>query len=138
MTSVEMINKQANEMHQLGMVFIAIAVVFAIIAIILWRVLNISHSIKVVTGVGIDKELKKIKEEAKDGSRYYQNKGTKPIITWNTSGLLKRDKSGELEEKTTLLEEIDDSDMQTTVLDPKEYGFVIEEDIRITGTDKSI
>ena len=138
MTSVEMINKQANEMHQLGMVFIAIAVVFAIIAIILWRVLNISHSIKVVTGVGIDKELKKIKEEAKDGSRYYQNKGTKQIITWNTSGLLKWDKSGELEEKTTVLEEIDDSDMQTTVLDPKEYGFVIEEDIRIAGTDKSI
>lgn len=125
-------------MHQLGMVFIAIAVVFAIIAIILWRVLNISHSIKVVTGVGIDKELKKIKEEAKDGSRYYQNKGTKQIITWNTSGLLKWDKSGELEEKTTVLEEIDDSDMQTTVLDPKEYGFVIEEDIRIAGTDKSI
>ena len=138
MTSVEMINKQANEMHQLGMVFIAIAVVFAIIAIILWRVLNISHSIKVVTGVGIDKELKKIKEEAKDGSRYYQNKGTKQIITWNTSGLLKWDKSGELEEKTTVLEEIDDSDMQTIVLDPKEYGFVIEEDIRIAGTDKSI
>ena len=138
MTSVEMINNQADEMHQLGIVFIVIAIIFAILAIVLWRMLNISHSFKVVTGVGIDKELKKIKEDSINVSGHYHNSGSKQIITWNTSGLLKRDKSSELEESTTILEEVSDSNEQTTVLEPDQYGFVIEEDIRITGIDKKI
>lgn len=139
MISVEQINQQAAQTRQLGFVLIIIAIVFAIVAVILWKILEISHSIKVITGVGVGKELKKIKEESQSGSGLYQGNRLKSVITWNTSGLLKRDHSSQLsDEQTTVLEECNLSDEQTTVLEESQYGFVIEEEIRITGTDKQI
>ena len=136
--SVDTINKQATEYQQLGILFIVISVLFAIAAILLWIVLDVRHSIRVLTGVGMDKEIRKIRETSKSGKGLRDEK-SRQVIAWNTSGLLKREKSARLdEEATTVLDDIELMDEETTVLEEISEDFVIEEEIKITGTNRNI
>lgn len=136
--SVDTINKQATEYQQLGILFIVISVLFAIAAILLWIVLDVRHSIRVLTGVGMDKEIRKIRETSKSGKGLRDEK-SRQVIAWNTSGLLKKERSARLdEEATTVLDDIELMDEETTVLEEISEDFVIEEEIKITGTNKNI
>ncbi len=135
--SVEIINQQASEYRELGILLIVVAIVFAIAAVVLWIVLDISHSIRVITGVGMDKELRKIREKSKSGKGLKSERAGQ-VIAWNTSGLLKKEKSARLDESTTVIEEYEFDEEATTVLEEINEDFVIEDEIRITGTDKKI
>lgn len=137
MNSVDLINRQVTEYQQLAVLLIVVAIVFAIATVALWFVLDIYHAIRVITGVGMDKELRKIRESSKSGTGTAQvNPGT--VVTWNTSGLLRRDKSKKLDHQTRVLEENEFLEEATTILEEISEDFVIEEDIKITGTDQNI
>ena len=140
-THVEEITKEAAYYRQLALIFIIVAIAFAIMSIVLWFVLDINHSIKVTTGIGMEKELKKIKKNVQNGEieAHHINKNN-AVLTWNTSGLLKKGKKETGQDETTVLDtnekEIDVE--ETTLLTENSDGFVIEEEIKFTGTNEKI
>ena len=106
-------------------------IVFTIAAIIIWFRLGVFHSIKVLLGMGIDKEIQKISEDTKLGNTYSKQSHSKATLSWNTSGLLRHD-----EEETCLLDtdETQLLDEGTTLLEPiNSDDFEIEEEIIMTG-----
>lgn len=130
--SVNTISEQASSYKQVSVALIIVAIIFAILTTVLWFVLNILHSLRVLTGLGVSKEMKKIKSDASYGSNQAVRGGQRASLTWNTSGLLKKTEVIDSEMETTVLEP------ETTVLEDSIQGFVIEEDIRLTGTDRKI
>lgn len=140
-THVEEITKEAAYYRQLALIFIIVAIAFAIMSIVLWFVLDINHSIKVTTGIGMEKELKKIKKNVQNGEiepRHISNNNA--VLTWNTSGLLKKGKKDTDAEQTTVLD-VDEKEIdveETTLLTENSDGFVIEEEIKFTGTNEKI
>ena len=136
------ISEHVNMYNTLSKVFIVISVLFAVIAIVLWIKLRIMHSIKVLLGMGVDKEIRQISEDTRLGNTYSKQSHSKAVLSWNTSGLLAKQEV----EETTLLEDVQDeetqllSEMETTVLDTNNTvtsvssdDFEIEEEIIITG-----
>ena len=138
-SSVNMINEQASEYQQLVIVLIVVASIFGIAAIVIWFVFDIGHSIKVVTGMGVGREIKKIKEDTKEGKGAKSNGNYKTVTNWSTSGLLKRSDSTDFGEKTAVLESLEECE-ETVVLENKNpsEAFVIEEEIKLTGTNEKL
>ncbi len=130
--SVNTISEQAQSYKQISLTLIIVAIIFAILTTVLWFVLNILHSLRVLIGFGVSKEVKRIKSDSSYGSKQQLSAGQHASITWNTSGLLKKTEVIDSNMETTVLEP------ETTVLDESIQGFVIEEDIRLTGTDQKI
>lgn len=88
--------------ENLALILIILAIVFTIVSVALWFVLKISHSIRVISGVGVDKEIKKISEDTQHGNVYSKQSHKTAALSWNTSGLL--DKEAKSDE-TQLLED---------------------------------
>lgn len=161
------INEQMSFYSTLSMVLLVVAIIFFITAIVLWFVFKIPHSFRVLTGVGVDKEIREISSATKTGNEYAHQSHNKAVITWNTSGMLNRVPASE-EETALLLEDSDSTTVleseetqllgvqptpnqmwadETIVLNqsedaggnmPSSSDFEIEEEIIITGTDKKL
>lgn len=110
-TDATNVTEQMKFYQTLGLSLLIIAIVFTIMAIVFFFLLKIPHSIKVLTGMGVEKEIRKISSTTKTGMEYVGQKHQKAALSWNTSGLLKNSTSES--EETVLLSEVE----ATTVLD---------------------
>lgn len=166
-SNVETITEQTQLFQSLAIILMVVAIALFIAAIIIFIVFKIPHSFRVLTGVGLNKEINK----AASGERNRQ----KAALTWGTSGALTKrvdddatsllvedetiilcndDATTVLEsnfdseattvldapagsEETTVLGNFSDSE-ETTVLSEAPIGFEIEDDIRITGSNQQI
>ncbi len=144
-TDVTNVTEQMQLYQTLGLTLLIVAVVFTIMAIVFWFVLKIPHSIKVLTGMGVEKEIKKISSTTKSGMGYSGKNQQKAVLSWNTSGLLNNDA---VDDETVLLSEVEettvlntnDEDEGTVLLtdlnnptSEKVAGFEIEDEIVITN-----
>jgi len=76
--------------ENLALTFLILAIIFAIVAIVLCIVLKVPHSIRVLTGMGVGKEIRQISADTQQGNSYSKQSHNKAALTWNTSGLLKK------------------------------------------------
>ena len=144
-TDVTNVTEQMQLYQTLGLTLLIVAVVFTIMAIVFWFVLKIPHSIKVLTGMGVEKEIKKISSTTKSGMGYAGKNQQKAVLSWNTSGLLD---NNAVDDETVLLSEVEettvlntnDEDEGTVLLtdlnnptSEKVAGFEIEDEIVITS-----
>ncbi|MBQ3773018.1 MAG: hypothetical protein II833_01375 [Pseudobutyrivibrio sp.] len=129
-TDVTNVTEQMKFYQTLGLSLLVIAIVFALIAIVFWFVLKIPHSIKVLTGMGVEKEIRKISSTTKTGMEYIGKNRQKAALSWNTSGLL--NKSSVDSDETVLLSEVE----ATTVLDSDDEGTVLLSDINRPVAEK--
>lgn len=178
-SNVETITEQTQLFQSLAIILMVVAIAFFIAAIIIFIVFKIPHSFRVLTGVGLNKEINK----AASGERNRQ----KAALTWGTSGaltkrvdddatsLLVEDETiilcnddattvldsvagseettilggGSFSEETTVLDSFSGNDEttvldslsendETTVLSGAENIFQMEDDIKITGSNKNI
>lgn len=141
--------KEILDLLTTGMIVLSIS--FGILAIVLWFVFKIPHSIKVLTKIGASKDIQSF-------GNVNIRRTSNAVLTWNTSEML--DKNPEeskveayddeatilLEEETALLQVESPEDVETgaekeTGLEsPKENdkGFEIQEEIIITGTENDL
>ncbi|WP_458459537.1 hypothetical protein [Pseudobutyrivibrio sp.] len=129
-TDVTNVTEQMKFYQTLGLSLLVIAIVFALIAIVFWFVLKIPHSIKVLTGMGVEKEIRKISSTTKTGMEYIGQNRQKAALSWNTSGLL--NKNSVDSDETVLLSEVE----ATTVLDSGDEGTVLLSDINRPVSEK--
>lgn len=143
-TDVTNVTDEIQLYQTLGLTLLIVAMVFAIMAIVIWFVLKIPHSIKVLTGMGVEKEIKKISSTTKSGLGYAGQNHQKAVLSWNTSGLLKNNAVddnetvllSEVEETTVLNADAEDTVLITDLNNPipeKVTGFEIEDEIVITN-----
>ena len=159
-TNVETITEQTQLFQSIAVILFALAIVFLIASIVIFIVFKIPHSFRVLTGMGMNKEISK----AAAGDRKRQ----KATLNWGTSGPLNSD------EETMLLADSDATTVlgcdettvlgcdettvlgcdettvlgcdETTVLDSDETTvltgindiFQMEDDIKITGSNMNI
>ena len=106
----------------------------------MWFVLDIPHSIRVLTGLGAAKSIDELTEGAKHGLMRNSSSKLQASLNWNTSAKLDRTVPKVQQEalETELLspetELLFPETPETEILE----GFKIEEDIIITGTDKKL
>ena len=134
---VSSVMNEAAMYSNLALIFLVIAVTCGISAIVMWFVFDIPHSIVVLTGMRTKSSMKKLASGQRTTS------SEKAVISWNTSGALTAaaatDPILEPVEATVLLDqetELLDSSVDLNTYRPN--GFEMEEDIIITGSDKSI
>ncbi|MBP5326006.1 MAG: hypothetical protein J6Y86_11005 [Pseudobutyrivibrio sp.] len=138
MTSLNNLSGQTEFLNTMSLVLMIISVTFLVAAIVLWFVLKIPHSFKVLTGVGSGKSISKLKEGSKSGTAYYVNTDVHASLNWNTSSKLDNrafvnkndDETVILNEDTVLLNE------ETVVLNNSNDGFEINEDIIFTNGNR--
>ena len=166
-SNVETITEQTQLFQSLAMILLIVAIALLIASVVIFIVFKIPHSFRVITGMGLNKEMKK----ATSAERNRQ----KATLTWNTSEILANQVDNEAtmvlaeeetillrddnattllnemrgseettvlseasgSEETTVLNEKNDSD-ETTVLSNNDSFFAMEDDIKITGSNKSI
>ncbi len=166
-SNVETITEQTQLFQSLAMILLIVAIALLIASVVIFIVFKIPHSFRVITGMGLNKEMKK----ATSAERNRQ----KATLTWNTSEILANQADNEAtmvlaeeetillcddnattllnemrgseettvlseasgSEETTVLNEKNDSD-ETTVLSNNDSFFAMEDDIKITGSNKSI
>ena len=166
-SNVETITEQTQLFQSLAMILLIVAIALLIASVVIFIVFKIPHSFRVITGMGLNKEMKK----ATSAERNRQ----KATLTWNTSEILTNQVDNEAtmvlaeeetillrddnattllnemrgseettvlseasgSEETTVLNEKNDSD-ETTVLSNNDSFFAMEDDIKITGSNKSI
>ena len=109
------INEQMSFYSTLSIILLIIAVVFFVTAVVLWFVFKIPHSFRVLTGAGVDKEIRQISSATKSGVGYVDNSKNKAVISWNTSGMLNRTQQ---DEETALLIEDEATMLLTASSDP--------------------
>jgi hypothetical protein len=73
--------------ENLSLILIILAIVFAIISIVLFFVLKVSRSIRVLSGMGVDKEIRKISEDTQLGNSYSKQSHSKAALNWTTSDM---------------------------------------------------
>ncbi|MDC7280699.1 hypothetical protein NXH64_14445 [Butyrivibrio fibrisolvens] len=156
-TNVETITEQTQLFQSIAVILLALAIVFLIASIVIFIVFNIPHSFRVLTGMGMNKEMSR----AAAGDRKRQ----KATLNWNTSGSLNKNVENETtileDEETVILSSVDATAVleteETTVLGCEETTllgteettllsdyeannslFEMEDDIKITGSNKHI
>lgn len=84
--SVETITQQINHYNNLALVLLVASIAMLVSAVVLFIALNIPHSIRVLTGMGMSKEINRISKDAKDGkSRAASSR--KATVSWNSEKL---------------------------------------------------
>ncbi|MBP5598151.1 MAG: hypothetical protein J6Y02_22475 [Pseudobutyrivibrio sp.] len=141
--------KEILDLLTTGMIVLAIC--FGILAIVLWFVFKIPHSIKVLTKIGASKDIQSF-------GNVRVSRTSNAVLNWNTSEMLDKnpeenipesyeDEATILLEETILLQEENEHDFETSVEEketgiesPKENdkGFEIQEEIIITGTENDL
>ena len=141
--------KEILDLLTTGMIVLAIC--FGILAIVLWFVFKIPHSIKVLTKIGASKDIQSF-------GNVRVSRTSNAVLNWNTSEMLDKnpeenipesyeDEATILLEETILLQEESEQDFETSVEEketgiesPKEKdkGFEIQEEIIITGTENDL
>ncbi|MBR5649634.1 hypothetical protein [Pseudobutyrivibrio sp.] len=141
--------KEILDLLTTGMIVLAIC--FGILAIVLWFVFKIPHSIKVLTKIGASKDIQSF-------GNVRVSRTSNAVLNWNTSEMLDKnpeenipesyeDEATILLEETILLQEENEQDVETSVEEketgiesPKEKdkGFEIQEEIIITGTENDL
>jgi hypothetical protein len=110
--------------EKMSRMLLILAIVFAVITVILGVVFKISKTIRVLSGMGSGKEIKKISQDTQAGMGYAK-KNTKAIISWGGSNILSV-KSGN--EETTVLQDENTSLLEeegTSVLKDNECTTVL-------------
>ncbi len=79
------INEQMSFYSTLSIVLMAIAIVLLVAAIVMWFIFKIPHSFRVLTGAGVEKEIRQLSSATKSGAGYIDNGKNKAVISWNTS-----------------------------------------------------
>ena len=101
------IAEQTSFYETLALVLLILAIFFAVTAIVLCIVLKVPHAIRVLTGMGVDKEIRQISQETQMGNSYSKQSHNKATLTWNTAGRLDRkpedDETQRLEDDGTAL-----------------------------------
>ena len=146
--NVNGITERISFYENLSRVLIILAIVFAILSIVLWFVLKIGRSIRVLSGMGVDKEIRKISKDTQLGKSYSKQSHSKAALSWTTSDISKNNSSFEdtqiLDENETVLLTLDEAqslDEEATVLLSEDETqllaqnalFEIEEEIVITS-----
>lgn len=141
--------KEILDLLTTGMIVLAIC--FGVLAIVLWFVFKIPHSIKVLTKIGASKDIQSF-------GNVRVSRTSNAVLNWNTSEMLDKnpeenipesyeDEATILLEETILLQEENEQDFETSVEEketgiesPKEKdkGFEIQEEIIITGTENDL
>ncbi len=164
-SNVSKISEQMTFYQTLSVVLLALAVIFTIAAIVVWFVLKIPHSFKVLTGIGAGRELQKIKSDTKAGLANKSVTDNKAVLNWTTSSF-SNPASAEVvppkgfeetqlltdvydgSEETQLLSEVISDTEETQLLSDIEdrasespainIDFEVEEEIKITGSNESL
>ena len=156
-TNVETITEQTQLFQGVAIILLVTAIALLIASVVLFIVFNIPHSFRVLTGMGMNKEISR----ASADNRTRQ----KATLNWNTSGSLNKKVENETtilvseetvilcdEDATTVLDSEETTVLgteettllgteETTLLSDYEDGeslFEMEDDIKITGSDKHI
>lgn len=156
-TNVETITEQTQLFQGIAIILLAAAILMLIATIVIFIVFNIPHSFRVLTGMGMNKEMSR----AAAGDRKRQ----KATLNWNTSSSLNKNVENETtileDEETVILSSVDATAVleteETTVLGCEETTllgteettllsdyeannslFEMEDDIKITGSNKHI
>ncbi|SDB40034.1 hypothetical protein SAMN02910298_01953 [Pseudobutyrivibrio sp. YE44] len=79
------INEQMSFYSTLAIILMVIAIVLFVAAIVMWFVFKIPHSFRVLTGAGVDKEIRQLSSATKTGTGYVDSSKKKAVISWNTS-----------------------------------------------------
>ncbi|SDB51892.1 hypothetical protein SAMN02910298_02653 [Pseudobutyrivibrio sp. YE44] len=167
MNGLDEILSHTSRLENLSVVLLVISISCFIGGVVLWFVLDIAHSIRVLTGLGAAKSIDKLSEGAKQGRMRNTSTKLQASLNWNTSTKLDRSISSPLSQvfdtellggetellspETELLSpETELLSLETEVLNQplinadqnskqvENPGFNIEEDIIITGTDKKL
>ncbi|MBE5904972.1 MULTISPECIES: hypothetical protein [Pseudobutyrivibrio] len=138
MTSLNEVSGQTEFLNTMSLILMIISVTFLVAAIVLWFVLKIPHSFKVLTGVGAGKSISKLKEGSKNGTAaYYVNTDVHASLNWNTSARLdNRVLPNEDDEGTVVLNEDTVLLSEDTVVLSNNDGFEINEDIIYTNGNR--
>ena len=103
--SVETITQQINHYNNLALVLLVASISMLVSAVVLFIALNIPHSIRVLTGMGMSKEINRISKDAKDGkSRAASSR--KATVSWNSEKLSNSGKLGN-EEKLSITDKFE-------------------------------
>ena len=142
MNTLYEITSKTTMLGSISLILLVTGIAFLIASIVIFILLDIPHSIKVLTGIGANKDIAKINKDNKNGSGLsVTDKSIKAALSWNISGRLDRvpnldygkEETQLLVEETTLLDE-----EETQLLSDVEKDFEMEEDIIITGTEEKI
>lgn len=127
--TVETITEKINQYNNIAFVLLVASIAMLVSAIVLFITLNIPHSIRVLTGMGMSKEINKISSDAKNGKVRASASNHKAVVSWNNSGNL----SG----NNAKLPDLPDIPMAlgseaTTVLGPDDPTTILAEDEQTT------
>ncbi len=136
-TNVETITEQTQLFQSIAVILLALAIVFLIASIVIFIVFKIPHSFRVLTGMGMNKEMSR----AAAGDR----KREKATLNWNTSGSLNKKVEFETtiltEEETMILAEGDATAVlgseETTVLGTDETTVLASDETTLLGTEET-
>ena len=122
--------QQTQLFNSISIVLMVTAITFLVVAMILWFVFDIKHSIKVLARIGANKETVSYRTPGLQSN--------KAVLSWNTSEMLKTKKVYEAQETEILDAATEILNDETQLLTDSSSGFEMEEDIVMTGTDKTI
>lgn len=125
--TVETITEQINKYNNIAFVLLVASIAMLITAIVLFIALNIPHSIRVLTGMGMSKEINKKSKDAKSGKSSYAA-NHKATVSWSNSGNLNNSGkvtiSGKLNKTVASM---DMGDEATTVLGPDDPTTILDD-----------
>ena len=129
--NVETITEQTQLFQSIAIILLVITIALFIASIVIFIVFKIPHSFRVLTGIGMNKEISKTNSD----NRTRQ----KATLSWNTSGAL--NKKAPVENETTILESNETtilSDMDaTTVLAGEETTVLVSDETTVLGSDET-
>lgn len=129
--SVETITQQINHYNNLALVLLVASIAMLVSAVVLFIALNIPHSIRVLTGMGMSKEINKISKDAKNG-KSRASSSHKATVSWNSEKLSSSGKlsnSGKLSISDKFDQAISSIDTEaTTVLGAEDATTVLGAD----------
>ena len=121
--NVETITEQTQLFQSIAIILLVITIALFIASVVIFIVFKIPHSFRVLTGIGMNKEISKTSAD----NRTRQ----KATLSWNTSGAL--NKKVEVANETTILEP-----EETTILsDPDATTILVSEETTILGSDET-
>lgn len=136
-TNVETITEQTQLFQSIAVILLALAIVFLIASIVIFIVFKIPHSFRVLTGMGMNKEMSR----AAAGDRKRQ----KATLNWGASDSLNK----RIENETTILEDEETMILtgadattllgseETTVLGSEETTLLGSEETTLLGTEET-
>ena len=120
-SSVETITEQTQLFQSIAVILLVVAITLFIASIVIFIVFKIPHSFRVITGMGMDREISKASAVSRDRK--------KATLNWNTSGDLNK----KVENETTILE-----DEETTILCDGDATTILEsQETTLLGTDET-